>query len=147
MRFEQAFSIAAPVDSVWAFLLDVPTMVRCIPGASDVRPVDATTYDATVKARIGPISASFGCRIAILALDAAGRTATVEVAGSDTRLGGGVKARMALALAERDGTTTVKISSDIDVLGKIGQYGHGMIAKRADAMLREFAACAQAALE
>jgi carbon monoxide dehydrogenase subunit G len=147
VRLEQEFHVDAPVEKVWAFLMDVRTMAQCIPGASDVRQVDPTTYDATVKTKIGPISASFGCRINVLTLDEAARTGTVEVAGRDSKIGGGVKARMTMAMSETDGATTVTIVSDVDVLGKIGQYGHGMISKRADAMLAEFVSCAKARLE
>jgi carbon monoxide dehydrogenase subunit G len=53
---------------------------------------------------------------------------------------------MAMAMAEEAGETVVRITSDVEVLGKIGQYGHGMIAKRAAAMLDEFAACVRARL-
>jgi carbon monoxide dehydrogenase subunit G len=147
MRFEHEFSVDAPPERVWAFLMDVPRMAACIPGASDVKQVDDTTYDATVTAKIGPIGAKFGCRIAIVALDEAARTGSVEVSGKDTKLGGGVKAKMVMTLAgEASGPTAVRIASEVDIMGKIGQYGHGMIAKRADAMLDEFAACARASV-
>ena len=142
MRFEHEFSVDAPADRVWYFLMDVPQMAACIPGASGVTQIDETTYDATVTAKIGPISAKFGCRISILNLDEASRTGSVEVAGKDTKLGGGVKAKMEMSLAG-DNPTTVTIRSDVDIMGKIGQYGHGMIAKRADAMLADFASCAR----
>jgi carbon monoxide dehydrogenase subunit G len=145
MRFEHEFSVDAPADRVWAFLMDVPQLASCIPGASGVTQIDDTSYDATVTARIGPISAKFGCRITILNLDEATRTGSVEVAGKDTKLGGGVKAKMEMSLAG-DSPTTVNIRSDVDIMGKIGQYGHGMIAKRADAMLADFANCARAKL-
>ena len=145
MRFEHEFSVDAPAERVWTFLMDVPQMAACIPGASSVTQIDDTTYDAIVTAKIGPISAKFGCRITILILDEASRTGSVEVAGKDTKLGGGVKAKMEMSLAGCN-PTTVTIRSDVDIMGKIGQYGHGMIAKRADAMLADFANCARAQL-
>ena len=147
MRIEQSFTVAAPAERVWSFLMDVPAMATCIPGASDVRQVDDTAFDATVTTKIGPITARFGCKIAVLALDEAGRTGTVEVSGRDTRIGGAVKAKMSMTMAEDGDSTTVRIASDVEVLGKIGQYGHGMISKRANAMLDEFVACARARLE
>ena len=147
MRFEHQFEIDAPVKRVWAFLMDVPQMATCIPGASGIAQVDDTTYDATVTAKIGPISAKFGCRIAILNLDETARKGSVEVAGKDTKLGSGVKAKMEMSLSGAEsGPTTVNIVSDVDIMGKIGQYGHGMIAKRADAMLADFANCTRAKL-
>lgn len=144
MRLDQEFTVDAPAERVWAFLMNVPEMAACIPGASDVKQIDDTTYDATVKARIGPISASFGCRIAILELDDDAHAGVVEVSGKDAKIGGGVKARMAMSLREDGGATTVTIGSDVDILGKIGQYGHGMIGKRAAAMLDDFSTCLQA---
>jgi len=143
MRIDQELVVPAPSDRVWSFLMDVPAMARCIPGASGVEQVDDTTFNATVKTKIGPISASFGCKIVVLELDEGARAGTVEVSGRDTRIGGAVRARMTMTMTEDDGTTTVRIASDVEVLGKIGQYGHGMIAKRANAMLDEFAACAR----
>lgn len=147
MRIEQAFEVAAPVDRVWAFLMDVPALARCIPGASDVEQVDDTTFNATVKTRIGPVTASFGCKIVVLELDDAARTGAVEVSGRDSRIGGAVKAKMAMAVAPEGERTSVRIASDVDILGKIGQYGHGIITKRANAMFEEFAACARTQLE
>lgn len=148
MRFEHQFSVEAAPARVWTFLMDVPRMAGCIPGAANVTQIDQTTYDATVTAKIGPISAKFGCQIAIAELDEIARTAAVELAGKDTKLGGGVKAKMRMALLGADaGPTTVRIESEVDIMGKIGQYGHGMIAKRADAMLEEFAACVRASVE
>lgn len=141
MRLDQEFTVGAPADRVWTFLMDVPRMAPCIPGASDVRQIDDRTYDATVKTKIGPISASFGCKIAILELDEATHTGVVEVNGKDTKIGGGVKARMTMKLVPDGDATTVRIGSEVDILGKIGQYGHGMISKRATAMLDEFAQC------
>ena len=146
MRIEQDLVVPAPADRVWAFLMDVPAMAGCIPGASDVQGVDDTTFNATVKTKIGPVSASFSCKIVVLDLDEAARTGTVEVSGRDTRIGGAVKARMTMTMTEDGEATTVRIASDVDVLGRIGQYGHGMITKRANAMLDEFAACVRARL-
>ncbi len=146
MRLEQSFTVPAPPERVWAFLLDVPTMATCIPGASGVQRVDDRTYNATVKTKIGPITARFGCKIAIIELDEAARTGAVEVSGRDSTIGGGVKARMTMAVTEDGGETVVRIASDVDVLGRIGHYGHGMVTKRANAMLDEFVTCARACL-
>lgn len=147
MRLEQELRLAAPADEVWAYLMDVPRMAQCIPGVSRIVVVDDTTYTATVGARIGPIAANFDCTIAMLQLDEVARSGTIEVSGQDRKIGGGVKSRMTMTLQGNGGQTVVRIVSDVDVLGKIGHYGHGIFEKRANAMLTEFAACARSVLE
>ncbi|MFN8675319.1 MAG: SRPBCC family protein [Thermomicrobiales bacterium] len=146
MQFTHQFSVDAPAEVVWNFLCDVPQMAVCIPGASNVRETAPNAYDADVSAKIGPVTARFACRVTILNLDDAERSGVVELNGKDNRLGGGVKAAMQMRL-ESSMPTQVIITSDVDVLGKIGQYGHGMLARRADAMLDDFASCVRTKLE
>ncbi len=146
MQFTHQFSVNAPAEAVWQFLCDVPRMASCIPGAGNVHEAGPNAYDADVTAKIGPVTARFACRVTIINLNDVERTGVVELNGKDTRLGGGVKASMQMRL-ESTMPTDVIITSDVDVLGKIGQYGHGMLSRRADAMLDDFAACVQAKLE
>lgn len=146
MQFTHQFSVNAEAAAVWDFLCDVPRMATCIPGASNVREAGPGAYDADVAAKIGPVTARFACRVTVIDLNDDERTGVVELSGKDTKLGGGVKASMQMRL-ESTMPTDVIITSDVDVLGKIGQYGHGMISRRADAMLDDFAACVQAKLE
>ena len=146
MKFEHSFTVDASVGETWDFLMNIPEMAGCIPGASDIAQVDDTTYDANVKAKIGPIGAKFACRVAIVSLDADAHTGLVELTGKDSKLGSSVKAKMNMSMTEVDGKTTLAVVTDADVLGKIGQYGHGMISKRADSMFAEFTGCVQTQL-
>ena len=120
-------------------------LAPCIPGASNVRETGPGAYDADVSAKIGPVSARFACQVTIVNLNDAEYRGVVELSGKDAKLGGGVKATMQMALNSTLPTEVI-ITSDVDVLGKIGQYGHGMISRRADAILDDFATCVRAKL-
>jgi carbon monoxide dehydrogenase subunit G len=147
MKFEHSFTVNAPVADTWDFLMNIPEMAGCIPGASDISQVDDTTYDANVKAKIGPIGAKFACRVAIVSLDPDAHTGLVELTGKDSKLGSSIKAKMNMSMTEADGKTTVSVVTDADILGKIGQYGHGMISKRADSMFADFTSCVKTQLD
>lgn len=147
MKLEHSFTVDAGAAETWKFLMNVPEMALCIPGASDISQVDDSTYDALVKAKIGPIGAKFACRVSIVTLDPGTHTGVVELSGKDSKLGSSVKARMNMAMTEADGKTTVSVVTDADIMGKIGQYGHGMIGKRADSMFADFTSCVKTKLE
>jgi carbon monoxide dehydrogenase subunit G len=146
MKFEHSFTVNATPTETWDFLMNIPKMAGCIPGASDISQIDENTYDANVKAKIGPIGAKFACRVAIVELDAEARHGMVELTGKDSKLGSSVKAKMNMTMTQVDGGTTVTVVTGADVLGKIGQYGHGMISKRADSMFADFTNCVKTQL-
>lgn len=141
LRLEQEFTIDAPVERVWDFLTDIPVMSQCIPGAESVQVVDDRHVNALVKTRVGPISVAFNCQISILTLDRETFTASAEIAGRDTRLGASVRATMSMVLVPDREVTTVKLTTEVDLSGKLVQYGHGVIQQRANAMLESFSAC------
>ncbi len=141
LRLEQEFTIDAPVERVWDFLTDIPVMSQCIPGAEGVQVVDDRHVNALVKTRVGPISVAFNCQVSVLTLDRETFTASAEIAGRDTRLGASVRATMSMALIPKGAATTVKLTTEVDLSGKLVQYGHGIIRQRANAMLESFSSC------
>lgn len=146
MKFHHEFTVPAGRERAWAFLMDVPGLASCIPGVENLRPAGPDLWDADVTAKIGPIAARFGCRVQVVSLDEAAGTGVVAVTGRDAKLGSGVSATMTMRLAPDGPGTRISVDSDVDVMGKIGQYGHGMFARRADAMIAELEGCARARL-
>ncbi|MGD9118149.1 MAG: SRPBCC domain-containing protein, partial [Dehalococcoidia bacterium] len=55
MKIEGKFTMKAPVQKVWDFLLAPGTLASCIPGAEKMEPVDDTTWEGIVKQKVGPI--------------------------------------------------------------------------------------------
>lgn len=144
MRFEQELTIAAPLDQVWDFLMDIPTMSSCIPGAENVEQIDEKTYAACVKQKVGPLSVRFECQVTVLSIDRSSYSASAQVSGRDMKLASGVKAVMSMHLEPQEGGVRMKMVTDADIFGKIGEYGHGIIKKRAAAVTEEFGRCVDA---
>ncbi len=144
MIIENTFSVDAPREVVAAHLLDAERTLRCVPGVEGVEPVGENAYAATLKAKVGPIRASFQGRANFDASEAPNRIAATGE-GRDRATGSMAQVRLEAALAEGDpGVTTVSTRADVAIRGRFGQFGTGVIQAIADEMIREFAKCIQA---
>ena len=139
MEFQHSATIAAPKAKVWAFLMDVPRVSTCVPGVQDVKPLDDSNYEGTLRVRVGPIGLSLTGKISMDVRDEAAGKAEMTAQASDRKVGGGVQAKMGMQLEEL-GSNEVKltISTNANVMGKIGEFGQPVIRKKAEQMMAEF---------
>jgi len=146
MIFSQECVIPVERERLWAFLIDVPRVARCVPGVESVEAVDERSYKGRLGVRIGPIRLSLEGTVAVEEEDPATWRARLRADANDRRLGGGIRARLSLSLLPADHGTRLSIETDLAVLGKIGEFGQPVIRKKADALLEEFARNLQVAL-
>jgi len=141
VRIEQQLTIAAPVERIWDFLMDIPAMSRCVPGVENVEQTGKNTFTARVKQKIGPVAVNFACQITILSVDKASYSSSAQVTGRDVKVLSGMKAVMSMNLAPRDDGVLFTVVTDVDISGKIAQYGHGIVRQRANVLLEAFGQC------
>ena len=139
MNFEHSATIAAPKAKVWDFLMDVPRVSQCVPGVQDVKPLDADNFEGTLKIRVGPISLSLVGKITMEQRDASAGKAEMVAQASDRKVGGAVQAKMGMQLDELGPSESkLTISTNANVMGKIGEFGQPVIRKKAEQMMAEF---------
>jgi carbon monoxide dehydrogenase subunit G len=147
MKFEQTIDLpGVSPDRVWAFVMDVPSMAKCIPGCDGVEDLGNNTYKAVVKLKVGPIGLALASEISIVEKDETNRTAALRVEAADKRVGGAVKATMSMKLTPEGDGTKLEVVTDANVMGRIGDFGQPMIRKKADQTLQEVAANLRSAL-
>jgi uncharacterized protein len=56
MKFENTFDVDAPIDEVYAALLDVERVAPCVPGAEVLDKTGDDNYQVAIKVKVGPIS-------------------------------------------------------------------------------------------
>jgi hypothetical protein len=140
MKFEQTIDLpGVPPERVWAFVMDVPSVARCIPGCEGVEALGDDRYKAVVKLKVGPIGLTLASEISIVDKDEAQRTAALRVEAADKRIGGAVKATMSMKLSPAGDGTRLEVSTDANVMGRIGDFGQPVIRKKADQTLQEVA--------
>jgi carbon monoxide dehydrogenase subunit G len=146
VKFEQSIDLDADPQRVWDFVMDVPSVAKCIPGCSSVEAIGPDTYKAVVKVKVGPIGLSLASEISIVAKDEAAKTASLMVDSADKRIGGAVKATMSMKLTPQGTGTKLDVETDANVMGRIGDFGQPVIRKKADQTLQEVAANLRSAL-
>jgi carbon monoxide dehydrogenase subunit G len=148
MKLEQSFEIAAPLDRVWAALIDVERTAPCLPGADISGRNEDGSYNGTFRVKIGPTAAAYAGTLEVESVDEAAHTATMHAQGTDQRGQGGAKATIISSAKEAGpGQTVVEVSTDYSITGRLARFGRGgMIEEIGNRLLREFAASLQAML-
>jgi carbon monoxide dehydrogenase subunit G len=147
-RIEERFTVQAPPEVVWAFLIDPRQVVTCLPGAELTEVVDERTFLGAVKVKVGPVTVGYKGRVDLVEIDAAGRL--VRMKGEGRESGGAGSARMSMESRLTPlpgGATEVVVASDVDVVGRLVQLGRGMIEQVSHQVFLQFAERVRAHLE
>jgi uncharacterized protein len=148
MEISKSFVVRASPEAAWSFLTDPVRVARCLPGAAITNQVDERTHAGTITVKVGPIAATYKGTLRFERLDPAARTAEIVAAGQDVRGKGGADMRMTSTLVERaPGETEVRITSQVNVMGILAQFGRGMIQDVSDQMFGTFVEAVRAELE
>jgi uncharacterized protein len=139
MKLEHRITVDAPRAKVWSVLMDLPVAARCVPGTRDIAR-DGDGVRGTLEVRVGPVKLTLRGTVAIESHDEAAGTARLRADAEDQRLGGGVRTFVDLAVSG-DAPTELRITSDVAILGRLGELGQPLIARQADKVLAGFAEC------
>ena len=143
MKLEQTFEVQAPLEQVWAALLDLERVAPCLPGASITGHDEDGTYRGTFSVKLGPMTAAYNGSIKVDEVDEAAHRATLKAKGTDKRGQGGANATIVNTLSAHDGGgTRVEAVTDFTITGRLAQFGRGGIMQDvSNRLLRDFATC------
>lgn len=147
IQIQERVPVHAPPERVWSYLTDPGQVVRCLPGAELLEAQDERTFLGRVKVKIGPVTATYRGKAQFVELDAEGRR--VRMAGEGQETGGSGSARMTMSsevAALPDGGAEVRVVVEMEVVGRVVQFGRGMIEEVSRQLFRQFAACVQSTL-
>jgi carbon monoxide dehydrogenase subunit G len=139
VTFTQECVVPVERERLWDFLMDVPTVGRCVPGVETIEAVDGGAYKGGLRVQVGPIRLLLEGTLTVEEQDRTAWQARMRAEANDRRLGGGIRARLSLTLAPAEAGTRLQIATDLTVLGRIGEFGQPIIRKKADTLLEEFA--------
>jgi len=147
-KIEERFEVKAPVERVWNYLIDPKRVVQCLPGAELLELQDDQTFLGAIKVKVGPLSMSYKGQAKFTDINE--ETHQVRMVGDAREVGGSgsTKVSMLSTVSPLDGGgCEVLVNADIDLVGKIVQFGRGMIEEVSRQMFRQFSTCVRQQLE
>lgn len=147
MNLEHEFEVKAPIDTVWETMIDIERVAPCLPGA-EVTQAEGGTYEGTFTIKLGPTTASYAGKLDLAEVDEASHRVSMNASGRDKRGQGTAKATIESRMAEADGVTTVSVTTDFTLTGRLARFGRGgMIQDVSNRLVGDFVNCLQASIE
>ncbi|MEW2548492.1 SRPBCC domain-containing protein [Streptomyces sp. NPDC047002] len=137
MKIENAFAVSVPVDRAWEALTDLEGLAPCMPGAQ-LTGVEGDVYKGKVKVKVGPVISQFAGTAHFVEKDEAAHHAVVSAKGKDSRGAGNASATIDLQLTPEGDSTAVAVLTDLNITGKLAQFGSGMIKEISEKLLGQF---------
>lgn len=140
MKIEKTFTVDAPQDQVWAFITHPDRIAPCIPGCKGAEEKEPGKYEAAINVKVGPIKTTFHVNIEQTE-ERPPEFAAYETKGEEGGRASRISAASTLTLkSESASRTEVTYTSDINIIGRLGRFGSGMMQKIADNIGDEFVA-------
>jgi carbon monoxide dehydrogenase subunit G len=136
MDFSGEYRIPAPRQKVWEALNDPAILQQAIPGCESLEKTSDTEMKASVRMRVGPVSARFGGKVTLSDFDP---PASYRISGEGQGGAAGfAKGGAVVKLAEDGSDTVLTYTADAQVGGKIAQVGARLIEGTAKKLADEF---------
>lgn len=128
--------IAAPRDVVWAALNDPDILRQCIPGCQNLEMKSPTELAATVKIKIGPVSATFNGEVLLSNINAP-ESYTISGEGKGG-IAGFARGGADVFLKEDGSETLLQYDVKAQIGGKLAQLGSRLIDSTAKKLAEQF---------
>jgi carbon monoxide dehydrogenase subunit G len=145
MKLTDTREIKASPNDVWNAILNPEVLKECIPGCESLTGSIASGYEAVVKQKIGPVSATFTGLVQLSDI-VEGRSLKISGEGKGG-VAGFAKGGATVSFEPMEGGTRLTYEAEANVGGKIAQLGSRIIDSFAKKLADEFFTRFQAAVE
>jgi carbon monoxide dehydrogenase subunit G len=139
VKLDNSFLVPASKDVAWETLLDVPSMVGCMPGAELAGQTGDDTWKVNMKVKFGPIGLNFATDVTQDEVDPDAGRVLLKAKAREMKGRGGAQATIVSTLTEVDEGTRVDISTDVLLSGPVAQYGRGLVQDVSNELVGQFA--------
>jgi carbon monoxide dehydrogenase subunit G len=146
MQFSGSQVIKAPLDSVFAFVIDPNKVGWCGPGVESIEMVDETHFKAKAKVGVGFISARFSIDMELAEVTAPNH-AVIKAKGQAPGSAAHGTGTMNLLPGDEPNTTLLVWAADVIMTGLIASVGQRLIEGTANKLVKQSFECIRAKLE
>ncbi|WP_433677905.1 SRPBCC family protein [Nocardia sp. CA-119907] len=139
MKIANEFTVHAPVERAWAVLTDLEQVVPLMPGAQMVG-WEGEDFLGKLKVKVGPVTSEFTGKANFVERDEHDHRAVINGSGRDSRGSGNAAATITTQLREDGDRTRVTVDTDLKIVGKLAQFGSGMLQQVSEKMMGQFVA-------
>ncbi|TQM32908.1 SRPBCC family protein [Nocardia bhagyanarayanae] len=145
MKIANEFTVNAPVERAWEVLTDLEQVVPLMPGAQMVG-WEGDDFLGKLKVKVGPVISEFSGKANFVERDELDHRAVINGRGRDSRGSGNAAAVITTRLREDGDKTRVTVDTDLKIVGKLAQFGSGMLQQVSEKMIGQFVASLEAKL-
>ncbi len=140
MKLENEFTVNTPVEEAWKAMIDLEKVTPCLPGAQLTEQV-GDEYKGEMTVKMGPVTAKYNGTVKIEEADEEAHRAVIKADGKDARGQGTASATITSTLHEENGSTRVHVETDMQLTGRVAQFGGGIHQDVAEKIMGRFAEC------
>jgi len=147
MKIEGKFTMKAPIQQAWDFLLAPGTLASCIPGAEKMEAVDEKTWEGIVKQKVGPITVKLNFTQTLTELDPPRH---VKAVGRGSAAGGAGTFSQETIVDMKEiagGEVEIAYSSNVSMVGRLATFGERIMRAKVNKTGEQFIQNLQNALK
>src|SRR5271156_2971345 len=145
MKIANQFTVSAPIEHAWDVLCDLEQVIPLMPGAQLIGH-EGDEYLGKVKVKVGPVTSEFSGKVRFVEQDRDQHRAVIDGKGKEARGTGNAAATVTAQLHEQGGRTNVSVDTDLKIVGKLAQFGSGMLQQVSEKLLGQFVESLEAKL-
>jgi uncharacterized protein (TIGR03382 family) len=145
MKIANQFTVSAPIEQAWDVLCDLEQVIPLMPGAQ-LTGHEGDDYLGKVKVKVGPVTSEFSGKVRFVEQDRDQHRAVIDAKGKESRGTGNAAATVTARLDEDGERTSVTVDTDLKIVGKLAQFGSGMLQQVSEKLLGQFVESLEAKL-
>jgi uncharacterized protein len=145
VKIANEFTVSAPIEEAWDVLIDLEQVIPLMPGAQ-MTGHDGDDVLGKVKVKVGPVTSEFNGKVHFVERDRDQRRAVIDAKGKESRGTGNAAATVTAVLHDAGDRTRVTVDTDLKIVGKLAQFGSGMLQQVSEKLLGQFVESLEAKL-